>query len=344
MDSMLLTCPSCGKQLKAPASFAGDKYRCAGCDSINLVKDSVTPSAESPPPPEPSPAAQPPPAESAPPEPSPPDEQPPPVEQPPPTKSTPTIGSSGFRPQQDSKSRAAEMIAMEDTLAAAHKTGFRFFRWAFLFTLIPLIWYSFWGQKEKIPFETVEKAFREQLESRLEEDESLKEKWESLEEQGGAMERMLFYANAFGDDEAVGFLKELEGKMKDAEPLRQAIALNALEAQLMKIYSGLQTEPEPFLSEETWAHWGLGAVAALVFLLYFCFAYPRNDAKPVSLFMVGVLTDTIGVFMLLALQWLSGMATSFRMRGRGILVLLWLILIAIASLMPRPMTLPTALC
>jgi RsiW-degrading membrane proteinase PrsW (M82 family) len=163
----------------------------------------------------------------------------------------------------------------------------------------------------------------------LEEDETLKEKWKSLQVQSGVMERMLLYADAFGDDDAAGFLKELEGKLKDADPLRRTVALNALEAQLKKIYSGLP-EPEPFLPGETWAHWGLGAVAALVFLLYFCFAYPRNQAKPGSLFMVGVLTGTIGVFMLLALQWISNAAAGFRVLGRGILVLIWLILVAIA--------------
>ena len=46
--------------------------------------------------------------------------------------------------------------------------------------------------------------------------------------------------------------------------------------------------------------------------------------------MVGVLTGTIGVFMLLALQWISNAAAGFRVLGRGILVLIWLILVAIA--------------
>ncbi len=136
------------------------------------------------------------------------------------------------------------------------------------------------------------------------------------------------WADAFDEIKLKQRLDEIQPKFNAlSEPVRRE-TVNALQATFMEKYSGLQ--PPALLDRDSWGHWGLAGLSALLFLSYFCFAYPRGNATVGQLLKVGLFTGTIGIVLLLAVQILAHLATKFRMYGHGLLMLIWLILLALA--------------
>lgn len=225
-------------------------------------------------------------------------------------------GGEPAAPRQDRE-------ALERALAAATKTTRRPLRWAFLLTIVPLAWYTFMGRGEEgADINRVKAGFTQKLAERLDAQPELKENAEELAERGPSLPLLRVWAQAFQDDE---FLKALDGLATAVTRADRAELIPALALAFMQRHSGLA-----FLPEDTWAHWGLGALSAAAFLAYFCFAYPRGNARVTSLVKVGAFTGTIGILLLFVVQFLAGLATKVRLYGRGILMLIWLALIAIA--------------
>ncbi|MFV0443559.1 MAG: PrsW family glutamic-type intramembrane protease [Planctomycetaceae bacterium] len=81
---------------------------------------------------------------------------------------------------------------------------------------------------------------------------------------------------------------------------------------------------KPHLPEETWIHWGYAAMATLVFLGLLV-AICGRSASPGRMLWTGMLTGTIGIFMLLAFQWIALATQLVWLRGGGIIMLVFLV-------------------
>lgn len=292
MDTQELVCGHCGAKLRCRAGTTAGRFRCPKCDTVQAVASAMPSAAGA------GPSAEP-----------------------------PASGLFGRMPAAPSAAAVQERAALAGALAAANRSGRRFFRWAFLLTIAPLVWYTFAGQKEQ-DLHTVASAFREKLAARIASDAMLQEEAEKVNWDAPSLEVLAFWARVFADNEFQAALAELGPKVSIASKSDKADVVGALSMAFMVKHSGLK--PAAFLTENTWAHWGLGALAAAAFLLYFCFAYPRGNARVSSLLKVGAFTGTVGIVLLLTVQFLSGLATRVRLHGRGILVAIWLILAAIA--------------
>ncbi len=229
--------------------------------------------------------------------------------------------------QHGASQAAQEHIALRRALDAADKSARRPLRWAFLLTILPLTIYTFQSREDMDP-EKVAAAFQAKLDARLAASPELHKQAEKLGTDKLSLELFALWAKAFEDETYQEAAEKLGPVLPKAPEGEQREVLAALFMSFMREHSGLV--PPALLSKDTWAHWGLGALAAVAFLCYFCFAYPRGNARVVSLVKVGAFTGTIGIALLLAVQWLSGLATQVRLRGRGIVMLIWLILLAIS--------------
>lgn len=226
------------------------------------------------------------------------------------------------------RSGAGDLAGLRDAMAAANKSALRPVRWAFLFALIPLAWYTFCGTEPELDPNEVSRAFHEKLAARLTSNPALKESLDGIGQEQVSLDRLILWAQAFEDPEFTELLQSFQEDWQGANQEQRAALVDLLGGTFMKHYSGLL--PPPLLAEDSWGHWGLGLLSAVAFLLYFCLAYPRGNARPSHLLAVGVFTGTLGILFLLAVQWLSSVAARIRMRGRGLIMLIWLILIAIA--------------
>jgi RsiW-degrading membrane proteinase PrsW (M82 family) len=295
-----VVCPSCKTRLKIPAGFTGTQVKCPKCSApFRLARPESTPAAG------PAMAAAP----SAP--------QAAPAIKPP--SATPRLSGSSSRP-----SAGADYAAFQDAVGRAHKSGLRFLRWAFLLAILPLAWYTLMGGGPD--FEEAAIAFSARLEERLATKPELKKKYEDAPDDTPVAEALIMMAEAFDDAELINELNKDKPELAAMDlPDREEELGNRLVDIIYK-HSGLAV---PLLQRDTWGHWGLAAVAAVLFMLYFCFAYPRGNAKPQSLVAVGAFTGTLGIVLLLVLQWVASFATGLRVRGGGIIVIIWLILMVI---------------
>lgn len=79
------------------------------------------------------------------------------------------------------------------------------------------------------------------------------------------------------------------------------------------------------LSSESWAHWLYALLAAAFFCGLIHWLFERGEAQITYLLAIGLLTATVGIFMLIAFQWVAGITQGFWVRGRGIIVILFYI-------------------
>lgn len=79
------------------------------------------------------------------------------------------------------------------------------------------------------------------------------------------------------------------------------------------------------LSSESWLHWLYAAIAAGFFCGLIVVLFERGEANTWQLLAVGAITATVGIFLLLAFQWIAGATQGFWVRGRGIIVLVFYI-------------------
>lgn len=91
-----------------------------------------------------------------------------------------------------------------------------------------------------------------------------------------------------------------------------------------------QRVPGAHLSRDSYVHWAYAVVATLFFLGGISLLFPTGDAKPSHLILVGIATGTVGIFALLAFQWIAFRMAGFMLIGRSILVLLFFIVKFIA--------------
>ena len=307
METPIVQCVQCAARLRLPAGFAARRFRCAKCGAINSLDPPATQSqsdleleakldrALSSEPPAPTP--------------------PPPIAAPRPS------------PYAARPNRTEEVAGLSQAMAAANKSALRPLRWVFLLAIIPLAVHVFFVKKEVFDQAQVRTAFNEKLSARLADRQELRERIEKLGD-APSLDLLSAWADAFGETELQHALGEIGPKFDAlSEPDRREV-MGALKWKFMETHCGLQ--PPPLLSKDSWGHWGLAALAALLFLSYFCFAYPRGNATVGQLLKVGIFTGTIGIVLLFVVQVLARLATGFRIFGRGLLMLIWLILVAVA--------------
>ncbi|MCA9055969.1 MAG: PrsW family intramembrane metalloprotease [Planctomycetaceae bacterium] len=82
--------------------------------------------------------------------------------------------------------------------------------------------------------------------------------------------------------------------------------------------------PGAHLSADSWMHWSYAGVATVVFLGLLITISGRS-ATTYDLLVTGIVTGTAGILMLLAIQWIAFHTFGFWLRGRGILILLFMI-------------------
>jgi RsiW-degrading membrane proteinase PrsW (M82 family) len=84
-----------------------------------------------------------------------------------------------------------------------------------------------------------------------------------------------------------------------------------------------------FLPRDTHAHWFYAMLSAAIFLAIIVFLFPVGNARPSRLVLGGIFTGVVGIILLLILQFLAIISTSFTIRGGGKGAILLIILQAI---------------
>lgn len=82
-----------------------------------------------------------------------------------------------------------------------------------------------------------------------------------------------------------------------------------------------------FLRGDTWAHWGFALLSAAFFLGTAIFIMPARGARMSQVFLTGLFTGTIGIFLLLVVQFIAAITQNWIMyRGNiFILIIFWLL-------------------
>jgi len=55
----------------------------------------------------------------------------------------------------------------------------------------------------------------------------------------------------------------------------------------------------------TWVHWAYALLSAMIFWLFILVAYPMGTATSTQLWTLGIFTGTVGILMLLGIQWIA---------------------------------------
>lgn len=84
--------------------------------------------------------------------------------------------------------------------------------------------------------------------------------------------------------------------------------------------------PGAHLARHTWVHWVYATVALLGYWALLSFSLRESTATPTRLLVTGLITGTVGIFLLLAFQFLAFGTQGFWLRGRGIVVVIFLII------------------
>ncbi|HWB07701.1 MAG TPA: PrsW family glutamic-type intramembrane protease [Pirellulales bacterium] len=79
------------------------------------------------------------------------------------------------------------------------------------------------------------------------------------------------------------------------------------------------------LAYGSWLHWLYALVSAALFCGLIVALFERGEARLVKLLAVGALTATVGIFLLLAFQWVAAWTQGFWIRGRSVVVILFYI-------------------
>jgi RsiW-degrading membrane proteinase PrsW (M82 family) len=79
------------------------------------------------------------------------------------------------------------------------------------------------------------------------------------------------------------------------------------------------------LPHETWLHWIYAAAAATAFIMLVRLLFEPGDSSTAHLLLIGAVTATVGIFSLLAFQWIAEFSQGLWVRGHGIVVALFYI-------------------
>lgn len=85
-----------------------------------------------------------------------------------------------------------------------------------------------------------------------------------------------------------------------------------------------------FLAADTYMHWAFALISAGLFLTIFLLMWPNGESRSGPLLASGVTTGTIGIMLLLGFQWIAFRTGGWRIRGRGLAILIFLIVKFIA--------------
>ena len=77
------------------------------------------------------------------------------------------------------------------------------------------------------------------------------------------------------------------------------------------------------LARGSMAHWLFALISAACFLTLTMFLFRRGSAKPKSLLLTGLFTGTVGIFLLIAFQFVAHFTQGWWLRGSSIIVLLF---------------------
>ena len=80
------------------------------------------------------------------------------------------------------------------------------------------------------------------------------------------------------------------------------------------------------LSHGSWMHWLYAVISAAVFFGVLLLFSRKDSAPPVSLILVGLFTGTIGILLLLGVQWAGFASQGVWFRGRGIAIVIFYII------------------
>lgn len=81
-----------------------------------------------------------------------------------------------------------------------------------------------------------------------------------------------------------------------------------------------------FLPKDTWAHWFFAGIAAVCLWGAILLLYPIGNASSAQLWKIGVFTGTIGILLLLGIQYVAEYTQGIVIIGRGVLTILFYIL------------------
>lgn len=84
--------------------------------------------------------------------------------------------------------------------------------------------------------------------------------------------------------------------------------------------------PGALFSRNTYGHWIIGGTAAMGYLTLLFLMFPGSSKRTRRLFLTGLFTGTVGIFLLLLFQLIASIPQGLRIRGRGIGVLIFLVL------------------
>jgi RsiW-degrading membrane proteinase PrsW (M82 family) len=79
------------------------------------------------------------------------------------------------------------------------------------------------------------------------------------------------------------------------------------------------------LRRDSWGHWFLAALSAAGYFTVLLLLFPRGKANSWQLLKVGLFTGTLGIFLLLAFQWISMLTQAVNLHGGSIIVLIFYI-------------------
>lgn len=153
-----------------------------------------------------------------------------------------------------------------------------------------------------------------------------------------------FFSGASDTDERVArtiaahpeLLAQLDPKLRQVlGSAAQKSGLSAQDAQEMAGQFALMSALEEgrldsiegaHLLKNTWMHWIYAAMAALAFWIILILLFPKGNAAPIHLLLVGIATATLGLVFLLSVQWLADKTEGFWVRGRSVVAILFYIL------------------
>src|ERR1043166_651035 len=118
-------------------------------------------------------------------------------------------------------------------------------------------------------------------------------------------------------------LKDHPEVMNEIKSLAQAKGEELTKKDVLRVLPGKRIEGA-YLSSDTMAHWLYAVVSAAAFWGFILLVYPVGNATSKQLWTVGIFTGTIGILLLLGLQWAAFHApVTFRGGGKlGIILLL----------------------
>jgi RsiW-degrading membrane proteinase PrsW (M82 family) len=111
----------------------------------------------------------------------------------------------------------------------------------------------------------------------------------------------------------------------DSDPVDDENSLGLAEAHELAMLTPDHKLEGALLAVDTWLHWLFAALSAATFLGLFVMMWPQAEAGTVKLITIGLITGTVGIFLLLTFQFLAIWTMGFNIRGRSVIVLLFYI-------------------